>query len=176
MLQRHAAFTLIELLMSVAIVALLAGIGLPPMGRLVERHRANAAMNTLTAHMQLARIAAISRNRRAVLCPTSDGARCVAGNDWSPGWMMFIDEDGNRQPDHADDILQVDLQAASPHLRITSNSGRAQLRYLPDGTSAGSNLTVSVCTPDGQLLGQVIVNNIGRPRSQRPAVATACPA
>ena len=50
------------------------------------------------------------------------------------------------------------------------------LRYLPDGSSAGSNLTVSICSPAGVLLAQVIVNNIGRPRSERPKTPAPCPA
>ena len=36
-----------------------------------------------------------------------------------------------------------------------------------DGRSAGANLTISICSQDGAVLGRVIVNNMGRPRSER---------
>jgi len=70
----------------------------------------------------------------------------------------------------------VDLAPTSRHLRVVSTTGRQQLRYLPDGRSAGTNLTISICNPKGELLGAVIVNNMGRARSERPKVPTACPA
>ena len=173
---RPAGFTLIELAVTVSILSLLAGIALPSMSGFVERQRTSAAITSLTTHMQLARMAAVARNRRAVLCPTGDGSTCEAGTDWSRGWMLFVDDDGNRKPDAGDDILRVDLEPTSRHLRIASSTGRQQLRYLPDGTSAGTNLTLSICNARGELLGQVIVNNAGRPRSERPARPLPCPA
>lgn len=175
MQRRHAGFTLIELVMTMTIAATIAAVSLPAMAQFIEHQRTSSAMEALTAHMQLARMTAVSRNSRAVLCPTRDGNHCDAGIDWSLGWMLFTDEDGNHQPDSGNDILRADVQPASTHLRITSNTGRQQLRYLPDGTSAGSNLTLSICSARGELLGQVIVNNAGRPRSDRPKAPTPCP-
>jgi len=176
MRHRNAGFSLIELVTTAAVLAILAGIAVPSFSSFIERQRAFAAASSLMTHMSLARIAAISRNRRAVLCPSGDGTSCEAGTDWSRGWMLFVDDDGNRRPDANDDILRVDLEPTSRHLRVVSTAGRQQLRYLPDGRSAGANLTVSICSKAGALLGQVIVNNMGRPRSQRPKAPTACPA
>lgn len=172
---RPAGFTLIELLATTSILAIVAGIALSPMNALIERHRASAAASSLITHMQLARMAAVSSNRRAILCPSSDGANCDAGTDWSTGWLLFVDQDGNRQADTTDDVLRVDREPTSRHLRIVSSAGRQQLRYLPDGTSGGSNLTLSICNLRGELLGRVIVNNVGRPRSERPVTGLACP-
>lgn len=174
--RRPAGFTLIELAATTAILALLAGVALPPMQAFVERQRASSATSSLIVQMQLARLSAIERNRRTVLCPSSDGTTCAAGTDWSQGWLLFVDEDGNRRPDAADEILRVEQAPTSGHLRITSSAGRQQLRYLPDGTSAGANLTLSICSEEGGLLTRVIVNNAGRPRSERPMAPAPCPA
>ena len=175
-MRRNNGFTLIELATTMCVVAILSGIAAPSFAGFIERQRASAAMNSLMTHMALARIAAISRNQRAVLCPTSDGANCELGTDWSQGWMLFLDEDGNRTPDASDEIVRIELEPTSRHLRVVSSGGRQQLRYLPDGRSAGTNLTVSICNKGGELLGKVIVNNMGRPRSERPSVPTSCPA
>lgn len=171
-----AGFTLIELTTTVAVLAICAGVALPSLRSFLEQQRTLAAISSLTTHMSLARMTAISRNQRAVLCPSSDGASCEAGTDWSTGWMLFVDEDGNRRPDSSDEILRVDLEPTSRHLRVVSTVGRQQLRYLPDGRSAGSNLTLSICNRQGEVLSRVIVNNMGRPRSERPKQAMACPA
>ena len=172
----YLGFTLIELSITLAIITILAGVAGPAMAGFIEHQRATATAAALTTHMQLARMAAVSRNRRAVLCPSSDGSHCTDGTDWSSGWMLFVDDDGNRRPDRDDDILRVDLQPTSAHLRVVSTTGRQQLRYLPDGSSAGSNLTIAICNHAGALLDQVIVNNMGRPRSERPKTAMPCPA
>jgi type IV fimbrial biogenesis protein FimT len=168
--------TLIELVTTMSVMAILAGIAAPSFAGFIERQRASAAMSSLLTHMSLARVAAITRNRRAVLCPSADGVHCELGTDWSQGWVLFMDEDGNRMPDGSDEIVRVELEPTSRHLRVASTSGRQQLRYLPDGRSAGTNLTISICNKRNELLGQVIVNNMGRPRSERPKVPTACPA
>ena len=89
--------------------------------------------------------------------------------------MLFLDRDGNQRPDADGDILRRDLAPPSQHLRVVGTPGRPRLRYLPDGRSAGTNLTLSICSQDGRLLGSVIVNNAGRPRSERPKRPQPCP-
>ena len=175
MRRRTSGFTLIELTITTAVLAICAGVALPSLRGFVEHQRTLAAISSLMTHMSLARMTAISRNRRAVLCPSGDGLSCNAGTDWSTGWMLFVDEDGNRRPDTRDEILRMDLEPTSRHLRVVSSTGRQQLRYLPDGRSAGTNLTLSICNKAGDVLGRVIVNNMGRPRSERPKVRAACP-
>ena len=70
--------------------------------------------------------------------------------------MLFSDDDGNRMPDASEEILRVDLEPTSRHLRVVSTIGRQQLRYLPDGRSAGTNLTVSICNMQGELLAHLV--------------------
>lgn len=175
-MRRNYGFTLIEVMISMTVLGILAGVATPTLSGLIEQQRTFAAMSSLTTHMALARIAAVTQNRRAVLCPSTDGNHCLPGTDWSGGWMLFLDDDGNHKPDAGEDILRTDLEPTSRHLRVVSTVGRPQLRYLPDGSSAGTNLTISICNPQGDLLGAVIVNNMGRPRSERPKAATPCPA
>lgn len=176
MIFRNAGFTLIELMTSVAIVGILAGVGAPSLQAFSDHQRSASVMSALHAQMALARMTAISHGHRAILCPSIDGQHCSDGTNWSQGWMTFSDDNGNRSPDANEPILQTDLRPDNRRLRIVSNAGRQQLRYLPDGRSAGSNLTISICNMKNQLLGQIIVNNAGRPRSERPKQPRPCPA
>ena len=168
-------FTLVELIACVSVLSILTAIAAPSMAALMERQRAAAATNALVTQLAMARMAAISKRGISVLCPSRNGANCDAGSDWSGGWLLFIDRDGNRQPDHAQDIISADNTPLSRHLQLRSSAGRSQVRYRPDGSSAGSNLTVSICNRKGVLLSKVVVNNSGRARSERPAQPTPCP-
>ncbi len=156
-----------------AITAIGLVLGVPSYNSLVERQRASSAMHLLTAHMASARSTAITYRIPTVVCPSNRAGGCRTDGDWSQGWLMFFDADGNRQPDTRTDVLRDEGAPIHPSLRIVSSSGRPQLRYLPDGRSAGSNLSVSLCRDD-TLLGQVIVNNVGRIRSEIASGSKPC--
>ncbi len=166
-------FTLVELIITLAIAGIGLAIGVPSYQGLVERQRASSAMHLLTAHMASARITAITYRIPTVVCPSDRAGGCRRDGDWSQGWLMFFDADGNRSPDVRQDILRDENAPIHPSLRILSSSGRTQLRYLPDGRSAGSNLSVRLCRED-VLLGTVVVNNVGRIRSETPSGNRPC--
>lgn len=172
---RQTGITLVEVIVCACVLSITAAIAAPSMDRLIERQRAIAANHNLITHLAQARMTAITRSAPVILCPSRDGATCNANTDWGDGWLLFLDRDGNRQPDYPADIVGADSTPASRHLRLTSTAGRKQVRYLPDGRSAGSNLTISICNRKGELLSSVVVNNAGRARSTRPASPTSCP-
>lgn len=174
-MRKESGFTLMELMVGVAIVAICAGTAIPSFVRLAERQRSSTAMNGLITQMGAARMAAIAHRQAVVLCPSADGVTCRAGTDWSGGSILFLDRDADRAVDPDDVVLRSEMSSASSALLVRSTTGRPALRYLPDGRAAGTNLTISICNRSGELLGSVIVNNVGRPRSERPRTPTACP-
>lgn len=169
----RTGFSLVEALTVLAITSILLLIGVPSYAGLVESQRASSAMHLLTAHMASARSTAITYRIPTVVCPSDRAGGCRRDGDWSQGWLMFFDADGNRQPDSRQDILRDENAPIHPSLRIVSSAGRTQLRYLPDGRSAGSNLSVRLCRED-KLLAQVIVNNTGRIRSETASGSKPC--
>jgi len=162
-----------EALTVMAITALTVILGVPGYRGSVQSDRTSSAMHLLTAHIASARSTAISYRIPTVVCPSDRAGGCRMDGDWSQGWLMFFDPDGNRQPDSRQDILRDENAPIHPSLRIVSSRGRPQLRYLPDGRSAGSNISVRLCHED-LLLARVIVNNVGRVRSEKASGSTPC--
>jgi len=145
------------------------------MQAVMTRQQAIAAEHMLVAHLHLARSHAVAHNKEVVLCPSHDHRRCNRDGNWSNDWLLFVDNDGNRRPDQPLDIIRAENTPTPARLRLVSSPRRNFVRFLPDGRSAGTNLTVSICSEDGALLTQVVVNNAGRSRSQRPKKPGNCP-
>ncbi len=171
-----AGFTLIEAMTVLAITAITLTLALPAFGEILHRNRVTTTLHQMTADMAMARGTALMRRAQVVVCPRDGAAvsRCARDSDWSRGWLVFLDADGNRQPDQPGDLLRTtDAPARDRHL-LRLASTRPFLRYQADGRSAHSNLTVYLCARD-KLAASVIVNNHGRVRSARPRTQTACP-
>jgi len=170
-------FTLVELIFGVALLSIVTVLGAPSMHSLLQRQRLTTATHTVIHHLALTRMNAVTKGRPAVLCPSVDGQRCSGGTDWSQGWLLFIDrgEERGLQPARIEDIVRVERNPFGGNLHLSTTSGRSRIRYMPDGRSVGSNLTFSLCSPKGELLTSVIVNNGGRARSTRPKQTTPCP-
>lgn len=174
MTRKDAGFTLIELMTTLVVGAVILTLALPSFGDTLRRQHVGSSMHLISADMAMARNTAITRGILIAMCPDDGSRHCRDDGDWSGGWLVFVDTDGNHQPDARTDILRSEDSPGTDAVQIRTSAGRSQLRYRPDGRSAGSNLTVNLCA-EGLLDGQVIVNNTGRVRSVRPLTRKACP-
>lgn len=173
MVHNAAGFTLIEAMVVVAITAITLTLGVPTFGDALQRQRISTTMHLLSADMAMARSTALMRRAQVVVCPRTDTAACASGGDWSRGWLVFKDTDGNRRPDADSDLLRTTDAPAGSRDVLELSANRPLLRYQADGRSANTNLTVRICA-GGQLRGKVIVNNLGRVRSERTSAGTPC--
>lgn len=169
---RSTGYTLIETMMVLAVLAVAIAIGAPSFAGTLARHRVQTAMHLVGTDLAMARSSAIMRRSQVVVCPRTAELQCRSDADWSHGWMVFADANGNRAPDTAADLLRVTDPPSGSALALGAT--RPFIRYQRDGRSAGTNLTVRVCSRDS-LKGEVVVNNLGRVRSARPTRPVACP-
>jgi type IV fimbrial biogenesis protein FimT len=172
MIGKEKGFTLIETMVVLAIAVIVVTLGVPSFNGALQRQRVSTTMHRLSADMAMARSSALMRRSQVVVCPRDAAGGCSDVQDWSRGWLVFADPDGNRQPDADSDILRVTDAPANDRLYLPAT--RQFLRYQADGRSAHSNLSVHVCA-NGAHVGKVVVNNLGRVRSERPRAGTSCP-
>lgn len=171
--RKDAGFTLIELIATLAIAAIALALGFPAFSQAMQRQRVATTMHQLRADMAMARGSAVMRRSHVIVCPRDGFGGCATDRDWSRGWMVFGDEDGDRMPDDERDILRITDAPGGGALALPAS--RPLLRYQSDGRAAGANLTVYVCTETGYA-GKVVVNNLGRVRGERTREAgLACP-
>jgi type IV fimbrial biogenesis protein FimT len=164
---KRFGFTVVELLVVVLVLAVTAGLAAPAFSAMRERNQATAAFHQLTASLAGARIAAVHMGRPVTLCPTQDGRSCRRDLVWDEGWMTYLDPGRNDQPLRRDDVIQH-VTGPGPSLAVRSTLGRHRIRFQPSGWASGANISLRVCSRSrAQLLGSVIVNNAGRPRTER---------
>ncbi|TLZ13468.1 MAG: prepilin-type N-terminal cleavage/methylation domain-containing protein [Gammaproteobacteria bacterium] len=88
-MRRHGGFSITELMVVVAIVAILLGIGAPSYRYITNSYRMSAEVNGLLGDLQYARAEAIREGQTVTACVSSDGASCTRGADWANGWIVF---------------------------------------------------------------------------------------
>ena len=154
--------SLIEQIMVLALVATLTSLAVPSLRNLLGRNQLQVAQTDFIAALQHARETAVTSGKRTLFCPTVDGSHCSGDTRWDSGWLMGHDSNGDDQPDHGA------LSASSGYagkLNIRSSVGRHVVRFRPDGSARGSNLTLLFChaAAAGPAL-SVVVANSGRVR------------
>ncbi|MEO9089061.1 MAG: GspH/FimT family pseudopilin [Rhodanobacter sp.] len=88
--RRSKGFTLVELMVTIAVVAILLAIALPSFRTAIQRNRVAAASNDLLASISYARTTAIYRHQLVSMCPSSTGSSCTsAGQAYEPGWIVY---------------------------------------------------------------------------------------
>lgn len=162
-------FTLVELLVTLAVASILLTIAVPGYAFLVNASRLTTVTNDLVTALHLARSEAIKRGTRVTVCKTASAASmnptCDTAATWEQGWLVFADGGTRGVIDPGDTLLQM-YADVSPVASITSNNYSNYVSYLPHGRSQGSNGlpngTLRVCVAGARR--DIIVNNTGRIR------------
>lgn len=90
-------FTLVELLVALGVASMLLAVGAPALSRLIKDNRMVSGVNEFVAGISAARMEAVRRGARIVLCKSSDQASCAtaSGIGWRNGWIVFVDTNAN---------------------------------------------------------------------------------
>ena len=148
--------TLIELLIATCVVAILAGIAMPAFSGAREASNSSSARAALLGSYVTAVDSATMSGSHAVLCPSSDGSACLGNPDWSGGWIVFLDSDGDYEHQAGEPIV-AQHGALAGKVRLRSTVGRTKIVIQPSGGNAGSNVTYTLCDGRGAALAESLV-------------------
>lgn len=136
MKNHQAAFTLIELMVTLAVMAVVIGIAVPSFTTLIHTNRVKTLTEDLASSVNLARMEALKRGKRVSVCASSDGIAC--SGQWTDGWIIFLDgaaSDAAAAPvitTPLTDILRVQ-QKTGDGANIGVSGGKTFLRYTSTG-------------------------------------------
>ena len=176
-LGRQRGFTILELMFTIAVLAVMASLAVPSFLETIRANRIVTDNNELIAALVLARSEAIKRGQRVTVCPSADQASCAGGGGWEQGWIVFVDPAGVGVVDAGEPVLRAwdplertTIRAAGSFSDWVSFVGSGETRATPN-----NNDSFYVCGDDGDLArGRTInVGLLGHPSTERGALV--CP-
>jgi type IV fimbrial biogenesis protein FimT len=166
-----AGFSMIELMIALAIFGLLLGFGVPSYGHWIASRQVANHAEYLTETLNVARSEAVKRGMRVNLCKSRDRRQCDDAATWDAGWIMFADENRDGSIESTESVIrsegpardQITISANQPLADYVSYTSFGFARMLNGALQMG---TFVVCKP-GQDAIHVVLANSGRARIVR---------
>ncbi len=172
-------FTLLEVLVVLALLGILVGMAAPAMSDLRVRHQLQAQAEGFLDSLVLARSEALRRQQRISLCAQARNGGCDADGQWQQGWLVFVDGNDNGLHDAGEALIEAHA-ALPPGLSLGATSTvKTYFSYGPEGRSATANGafmagTWRFCRASSDAGWKVVSNALGKPRIEQYTVQE-CP-
>ncbi len=144
-MQAPKGFSLLELVITLAIAAIVVGVAAPSFSSMIQDNRLSSQSRDIISALNLARSEAIKRGTRVALCKSANSSDCTTDGNWAQGWIVFVDGDEDRARNDDDEtILRVHGSLAGNNSLIGNRNVEDYIAYAPDGRSVQPG-TLSLC-------------------------------
>jgi type IV fimbrial biogenesis protein FimT len=167
MYRKHSqGFTLIEVMVTMLIAAIVLFIGIPSFQSYVSNNRQITSINDLVTAFNLARSTAITHRERVTVCKSDDGATCRTGDDsgdWSQGWMVFANPGNLNAPVDVDtDLIRVHGALVGSGVSFVGSGPTVnRVSFKPQGMVDGNIGTITYCDSRGASEASALVISFG---------------
>lgn len=161
-MRANSAFTLIEALVLLAIVAVLYGVSSSSLDNYIQKIRTQSELNQLQQLLSAGRHYAITQGKRVRICPLSSANACHP--DWNQAVFLFEDMNNNSRLDPGENIIQQ-LQAINTANSVRAFNNQNYISFSPQGFSGYTVGSLSYCSQGKHQQGGVlIISRTGRVR------------
>ncbi len=142
----RSGFTLIELVVTMAVLAIVVTIAAPSVQGIMQRSRLVSTTNDLVSALMTARSEAVKRGGAVTVCKTGNpdaaSPSCNAGANWSDGWIVFADDGVRGTVDGGDTMLKIQQPESANGPTVTPSASFSNAITYSAAGSAVSNNTV----------------------------------
>lgn len=163
--QRKSGYTLIELLIVLAVISILLASALPKFTAIIAQERSTILTNTIAGALAYARSEAILKQATVITCQSTNADTCNNSGSWHEGWIIFIDTNGNKQREEDEKLLRV-YSAINNGTRAIFK-GSAGIKYYVKYKATGlahPNGSFLICNPSIGTGKALIMAHSGRLR------------
>jgi type IV fimbrial biogenesis protein FimT len=132
---RPKGFTLLELLVTLSVAAILTAIAVPSFSSFIKNESQVTTVNSLVYALSFARSEAIKQDLSIYLCPSSDGQTCAA--NWASGWLVYNLPAGAVNPNPLQNWSAIRTGTSLSEAPVIN-----PLQFLPNGLLAGGNVVI----------------------------------
>ena len=160
-------FTLIELMLAVAILAVVLTLGVPSLTEIIKNNRTASQINGLISTLNFARSEAVKLGNVAVtICVSTDQATCNRIPTWESGWIVFRDTNADGDLDAGETLLRVQPALSGGNtLRTSGFVDTDRIQFANRGTTNQTG-TFTLCDDRRETKAYgVIINVSGQART-----------
>lgn len=166
--RRQSGFTMIELMVTIALMGVLATLAAPRFTQMIERWRVRQAAENMVSSLYYARSEAIKRGGGVIIykLQRSGDAACAhatANNNWGCGWAIAYDKDRSGTFNSGDELLQESDAPARVNVIVRSSAtalkfdrwgqsngiGSSGIIFTPASGNSSGDRAIAVCTSSG---------------------------
>lgn len=140
---RAAGFTLVELVVTLAVAAIISAMAVPAMQSMISTGRLNGMAEEMTVALQLARSEAIRRATTVTVCGSADGTTCASGTDWNR-WIIVGRDNAASDASGAEVVDVIRDMSTPPGMSLAGPA--AGVSFNSSGLLNGET-SVSACLP-----------------------------
>lgn len=176
-IHRQQGLTIIELMTTLAIVAITTSIAVPSFGKMIKDGKQDAELNQFKQALSIARSESVKRGLPTVMCASTNGSAC-ANTAWTNGWLVFVDTDNDGTLDSTEELVRAGLGVSTGLSLIGSANVTNLVRYNSVGDSSESG-AITLCDSRGADYAQaVIISPSGKAKTSETGLggaALSCP-
>lgn len=161
-MKNNYGFTLLELLATFGLIAILVSLAVPNMTAMLDSNQRRTEQQRILQAINMARSLAIAHNQFVTVCPSMDRKNCVS--DWHSPLIIFIDRNLKATLDGDDKLLRVMKKTSKGTLKANLFPTARYMRFHPNGFSHNQNGSFNFCYK--QQGWRIVINRAGRVRTE----------
>jgi len=146
-------FSLLELMVTVAVLAILASLAVPAFSDFIKRNAVASQTNEMIGALRLARSTAISRNVMVSVCPSATASSaaptCLSSASFDNGWLIYTTTSAATAYKSTDELLRVSQGASNVSIRTQATASGAIVTFDARGTVITNAVAFLICAKTG---------------------------